>query len=308
MWNSVWQYFPFAFGSRQQSNHSAVSLIAETFDIYLVEKIDGLYQATMSRFNVNIGNKLQSNWSQWIKVFLGNGDVARWKAKYGCVLCPYESWYDAVFWFTVTNFSVKFTFHENFCTAQFQYYALHWRHNDHDGVSNHQPRGCLLSCLFGRRSKKTSKLRVTGLCAGNSPGPVNSLHKGPVTRKMFPFDDVIMCHVQLRWGALKNVDLKIKWQTFLRWKTNTDGCWCPLTGSSITLTSLWPRWRLKSPASRLFTQPFIQTQIKKKHRSSASLAFVWGIHRNRWIPRTKGQLRGKCFHLMTSSCGGPSLT
>ena len=69
---------------------------------------------------------------------------------------------------------------------------LQWRHNDHESVSNHQPRGCLLNRLFGRRSKKTPKLRVTGLCAGNSPGPVNSPHKGPVTRKMFPFDDVIM--------------------------------------------------------------------------------------------------------------------
>ena len=38
----------------------------------------------------------------------------------------------------------------------------------------------------------------------------------------------------------------------------------------------------------------------RKHQSSASLAFVWGIHRDRWIPRTKGQLRGKWFHLMTS--------
>ena len=47
--------------------------------------------------------------------------------------------------------------------------TLHWRHNDNDGVSNHQPHGCLLNRLFGRRSKKTSKLRVTGLCAGNSP-------------------------------------------------------------------------------------------------------------------------------------------
>ena len=70
--------------------------------------------------------------------------------------------------------------------------SLHWRHNDHDGVSNHQPHDCLLNRLFGRRLKKTSKLRVTGLCAGNSTGPVNSPHKGPVTRKMFPFDDVIM--------------------------------------------------------------------------------------------------------------------
>ena len=41
---------------------------------------------------------------------------------------------------------------------------------------------------------------------------------------------------------------------------------------------------------------------QRKHQSSASLAFVWGINRDRWIPRTKGQLRGKCFHLMTSSC------
>ena len=41
---------------------------------------------------------------------------------------------------------------------------------------------------------------------------------------------------------------------------------------------------------------------QRKHQSPASLAFVWGIHRDRWIPRTKGQLRGKCFHLMTSSC------
>ena len=41
---------------------------------------------------------------------------------------------------------------------------------------------------------------------------------------------------------------------------------------------------------------------QRKHQSSAPLAFVWGIHRGRWIPRTKGQLRGKCFHLMTSSC------
>ena len=48
-------------------------------------------------------------------------------------------------------------------------FTLRWRHNDHDGVSNYQPHDCLLNRLFRRRSKKTSKLRVTGLCAGNSP-------------------------------------------------------------------------------------------------------------------------------------------
>ena len=80
--------------------------------------------------------------------------------------------------------------------------ALHWRHNDHDGVLNHQPHGCLLNRLFRRRSKKTSKLRVTGLCVGNSPGPVNSPHKGPVTRKMVPFDDVIMDRRQDDYATL----------------------------------------------------------------------------------------------------------
>ena len=45
---------------------------------------------------------------------------------------------------------------------------------------------------------------------------------------------------------------------------------------------------------------------QSKHQSSASLAFVWGIHRDRWIPRTKGQLRGKRFHLMTSSWYRPT--
>ena len=47
--------------------------------------------------------------------------------------------------------------------------SLLWRHNGRDGVSNHQPHDCLLNRSFRRRSKKTSKLRVTGLCARNSP-------------------------------------------------------------------------------------------------------------------------------------------
>ena len=46
---------------------------------------------------------------------------------------------------------------------------LQWRHNGRDGVSNHQPRDCLLNRLFRLISKKTSKRRVTGLCAENPP-------------------------------------------------------------------------------------------------------------------------------------------
>ena len=49
-------------------------------------------------------------------------------------------------------------------------YPLQWRHNERDSISNHRPHDCLLNRLFRHRSKKTSKLRVPGLCAGNSPG------------------------------------------------------------------------------------------------------------------------------------------
>ena len=58
--------------------------------------------------------------------------------------------------------------------------TLQLRNNERDGVSNHQRFDCLLNHLFNHRSKKTSKLRVTGLCEGNPPvlgGPVDSAHK-----------------------------------------------------------------------------------------------------------------------------------
>ena len=47
--------------------------------------------------------------------------------------------------------------------------SLQRHHNERDGVSNHQPYHCLLNRLFRCRSKKTSKVRVTGFCARNSP-------------------------------------------------------------------------------------------------------------------------------------------
>ena len=56
------------------------------------------------------------------------------------------------------------------CVGPGLYISLQWHQNGLDSVSNHQPHDCLLNCLFRCRSKKTSKLRITGLCAGNSPG------------------------------------------------------------------------------------------------------------------------------------------
>ena len=69
---------------------------------------------------------------------------------------------------------------------------LQWSHNERDGVSNHWRIDCLLKRLFRCRSKKKSKLRVLASVGGIHQWPVKSLHKELLTRKMFPFDDVIM--------------------------------------------------------------------------------------------------------------------
>ena len=62
--------------------------------------------------------------------------------------------------------------------------SLQRRHNAHNGGSNHRRLDCLFNRLFGRRSKKHQ-----------SPASLALLHKGPVTRKMLPFDNVIICHI-----------------------------------------------------------------------------------------------------------------
>ena len=47
----------------------------------------------------------------------------------------------------------------------FKMLPLQWRYNGRDGVSNHQPRDCLLNRLYsGADQRKILKLRVTGLC------------------------------------------------------------------------------------------------------------------------------------------------
>ena len=71
------------------------------------------------------------------------------------------------------------------------YKTLQWRHNERNGVSHHRRLDCLLNRMFMRRSKKTSKLRVTGLCEVNSPVTGEFPAQRPVTRKMLPFDDAI---------------------------------------------------------------------------------------------------------------------
>ena len=80
---------------------------------------------------------------------------------------------------------------------------LQWHYYMPDGASDHRRLDYLLNRFFRCGSKKTSKLRVTGLCEGNSSVTGELPQKGPVTRKIFPFDDVIMTYHPWRFVLLK---------------------------------------------------------------------------------------------------------
>ena len=71
-------------------------------------------------------------------------------------------------------------------------YALQWRHNGHDSVSNHQPHDCLLNLYSDADQSKHESSASLAYVRGIHRGPVNSLRKWPVMWKMFLFDDVIM--------------------------------------------------------------------------------------------------------------------
>ena len=131
---------------------------------------------------------------------------------------------------------------------------------------------CLFGSLFRRRSKKTSKLRATGLCAGNQP--LNGefpAHKWPVLRKMFPFDDIIMSIIwQFIQAEIKeNIKAPRHWPvcgkfTSERWIPRTNGQYCGkyfhLMTSSCRACCLaktsWFDWKLRSQFQGNFNQCF----------------------------------------------------
>ena len=153
---------------------------------------------------------------------------------------------------------------------------------------------------------------------------VNTPHKGPVTRKTFPFDDVIM----ISWLP-DNVDtLSAKLAlcvgnppiTRPKWSRNAELWWfllCYQKGRQVR-----SNLQIKIEVNTVFHHPVgwaimatlhhysdvimgaMVFQInsltnvystvylgadQRKHQSSVSLVFVQGIHRDWWIPGTNGQ-------------------
>ena len=81
--------------------------------------------------------------------------------------------------------------------------TLQWRHNGHDNVSNHQPHDCFSTIYLDTDERKDQSSASLAFVRGNHRRPMNSPHKWPVTRKMFPFDDVIM----VKWCFLFAYDI-----------------------------------------------------------------------------------------------------
>ena len=133
------------------------------------------------------------------------------------------------------------------------YWPLQWRHNGHGGASSHQPRDCLLNRLFRRRCKKTSKLRVTGLCAGNSPVTGEFPAQRASNAEIFPFNDVIMIEIEQtttpgvnRWRCCY---LTHMWVTKLEWVNNK-------TYSLAWFASLFPHGKWHKIFRAICVQPW----------------------------------------------------
>ena len=147
---------------------------------------------------------------RWVNVFVPL-PCQLWSHKelkrYAGVFCNLQIVVSARFWFISDDMTIELNsaslkivavLYDNYNTSEditvLDTFPLQWRHNQCKSVSNHRRHDCLFNRLFRRRSKKTSKFRVAGICEGNSPVTDEYFAQRaiPVTRNMFPFDDVIM--------------------------------------------------------------------------------------------------------------------
>ena len=153
--------------------------------------------------------------------------------------------------------------------------TLRWRHNGRDDVSNHQPHDCLLNRLFRRRSKKPSKLRVTGLCAGNSP------ETGEFPAQMASNAE----NVSIWWRhhgvfSIYRLNLSLRISRKAAHSLHREGDLWGVTREC----KVWPKF-----------YHCHDDVIKRKH-FRRNWPFVRGIHRFRWIPHTKASDAAlRCF-------------
>ena len=92
-----------------------------------------------------------------------------------------------------------------------------------------------------------------------------------------------------QWSWNKNTSIFILENPFKNFMMSRKPALKEMRLKIITMTSLWARWRLKSPASQLITEPFDLAQIKENIKALRHWPLWWEFTGDRWIPRIKGQ-------------------
>ena len=142
--------------------------------------------------------------------------------------------------------------------------SLWWRHNGRDSVSNHQPHDCLLNRLFRHRSKKTSKLRVTGLCAGNSPGTGE-----------FPAQIASNAeNVSIWWRHHVSLNCAL----YISVSNNCFRLWCQIRGHSVHVLNQWEK--MAGCIQTFIMRTWVNwSQLKcKKHTANGMVSINSGMH------------------------------
>ena len=165
---------------------------------------------------------------------------------------------------------------------------LQWRHDGCNGVSNHQPHDCLLNRLFRHSSKKTSKLRLTGLCSGNSwvtgKFPAQMTSNAENVSIWWLLHENMKSLIWFIWLQINTSDIPAT-QCEVKW-TASRTVVCRYNASKITRKYFSD---IIMNAYLLFDQPFVQAQIKINIKAPRHWP-LWGkLIVDRWIPRTKGQ-------------------
>ena len=115
-------------------------------------------------------------------------------------------------------------------------------------------------------------------------GPVNSPHKGPVTRKMFPFDDVIMVDTETGISYERSVHGRVSDYKICSSINRTQLFMNMLSISQAAHRGHYGDVIMSKLASQVTSLTIVYSTVysgtdQRKHQSSASLAFVREIHR-----------------------------
>ena len=148
--------------------------------------------------------------------------------------------------------------------------SYHWRHNHRDSVSNHRRLDCLLNRLFPPTSKRTSKLRVTGLCEWNSPvtGEIHSPRASNVQK-----DSIWWRHYD-PWRRYDSMVQKEQWSQFIYAE--------PIVPSAI----IWRHWNLS-----VFVLLMAWCRQDTSHYLNQcwpSIMSPYGVSGPQWVKATQG--------------------